>query len=92
VRPEDATFASLLQPSSSIGGVYKIEYFLVVNRGFKGLFNSPVGISIPVSLVPGVEQTSGFPQVDPPEFWNPSTIVDQISQNKRMEEANQRRL
>ena len=76
--PEDVRFGSCFQPST-IGTIYSCLYTVVINRGFTGLFNYPVGIAVLSTINPSEHQTSGFANVIIPEIWNP-TVIDCRSQ------------
>lgn len=67
---EDLKFAESFQPST-IGHIYSCLYTVVVNRGFKGIFNYPTGLSSLITVNPSEEQVNGFQYVVPPAGWDP---------------------
>ena len=72
-RPEDVQFAQCMQPST-VGNVFSCLYTVVVNRGFRGCFNYPVGISVLTTLNPSMRQVDGFEKVNVPETWSPAFL------------------
>ncbi len=72
-RQEDLKFAEAFQPST-IGHIYSCLYTVVVNRGFKGCFNYPTGLSSLITINPSEQQVNGFEYVVPPVGWDPMVV------------------